>query len=417
LGHSLSQVIFCVQGVISPILANIYLHELDEFMAKMKADFDCGKTRRMNPAGKALSREIENRRNKIKRRKQRGDESEIPSLLAEIKTLTTERRNVPYSDWFDPNFRRILYCRYADDFLIGIIGSKADARAVMQNIQHFLNASLKLAISPEKSGIRKASKGTVFLGYTVRTHTANRVARKLCGGRSVVARIASDRVQLHAPQNNLAKFAERQRLGSYHTNRGSMRPEFCNYSDIEIIARYNALMRGIAEYYKLGTSWRNEVGRLYHVWWRSLINSLARKYKCSAPMIIQRLRHGNEYGVWYESRTGKRFWPVFALKHVNAAYLPRKNVDDLPTLYIGERTDLLDRLHAATCEACGAEGVPVEIHHARRLKDAQHLSLQARVKAARTRKRIVLCVPCHRAHHMGRLQARLDAMNASIGAG
>lgn len=196
-----------------------------------------------------------------------------------------------------------------------------------------------------------------------------------------------------------------------------MRPEFCNHSDVEIIARYNALMRGIAEYYKLGTSWRNEVSRLYHVWWRSLINSLAHKYKCSAPKIIQRLRHGNEYGVWYESRTGKRFWPVFALKHVNAAYLPRRNVDDLPILFVGERTDLMDRLHAATCEACGAEGVPVEIHHARRLKDAQHLSLQVRVKAARTRKRVVLCVPCHQAHHAGRLQGRLDSMNASIGAG
>ncbi len=62
-----------------------------------------------------------------------------------------------------------------------------------------------------------------------------------------------DRVQLHVPIDKLAKFAERNRLGSYHKNRGAKRSELENHADVEIIARYNAQMRGLVEYYKLGT--------------------------------------------------------------------------------------------------------------------------------------------------------------------
>jgi RNA-directed DNA polymerase len=74
-------------------------------------------------------------------------------------------------------------------------------------------------------------------------------------------------------------------------------------------------------------------------------------------------------------------------------------------------------LQARVCQACGASDAPVEVHHVRRLKDVKDRSLQVRVKAARTRKRIVLCAPCHDALHAGRLTARLHALDAVIGAG
>src|SRR3546814_1251706 len=66
-----------------------------------------------------------------------------------------------------PNFRRLRYCRYADDFLVGVIGSKADAVRIMADIQHFLADRLNLAVSPEKTGVRDASKGSPFLGFHV----------------------------------------------------------------------------------------------------------------------------------------------------------------------------------------------------------------------------------------------------------
>ena len=404
-------------GVISPILANVYLHELDEYMEKMKAGFDKGKRRRTNPQWRTLQQQIHNRIRKIDRRKQRGVEEDIPVLLREIRELKQERRNVPYSDWFDPDFRRLLYCRYADDFLIGVIGSKNDGRAVLKDVQTFLHDRLRLQVASAKTGIRKASKGAPFLGYHVKTHTQNRYQRTRRAGRTTVARVASDRVQLHAPIDKLAKFAERNRLGSVHTNRGTMKPELCNHSDLEIIVRYNAMMRGLAEYYKLGTSWRREVGRLYHVWWRSLINTLARKHKRSAAKIFQQLRRGDSYGLWYEGRSGQRFMRVFTLQNITGKPVRRTTIDRLPVQFIGVRSDIIDRLKAKVCEACGADDVPVEVHHARRMDDVKHRSIQVRVKAARMRKRIILCVPCHDAHHAGRLTARLNKLDASVGAG
>jgi RNA-directed DNA polymerase len=67
----------------------------------------------------------------------------------------------------DPNFRRLRYCRYADDFLIGVIGNKAEAVQIMADIQRFLADRLNLAVSPEKTGVRDASRGSPFLGFHV----------------------------------------------------------------------------------------------------------------------------------------------------------------------------------------------------------------------------------------------------------
>lgn len=102
-------------GVISPILANVYLHELDEYMERKQAGFDHGKGRRTTPEWHALCLKIYSRRKKIKYRKERGNESEIPQLVSEIRELEQKRRNVPCTDWADPNYRRLRYCRYADD--------------------------------------------------------------------------------------------------------------------------------------------------------------------------------------------------------------------------------------------------------------------------------------------------------------
>ncbi len=404
-------------GVISPILANVYLHELDEYMERKQAGFDHGKGRRTTPEWHALCLKIYSRRKKIKYRKERGNESEIPQLVSEIRELEQKRRNVPCTDWADPNYRRLRYCRYADDFLIGIIGSKAEAVAVLEDVQLYLSTHLRLTTSPAKTRVRKASTGTAFLGYTVRTHTYRGHYYRRRVERKTLVKVAGDRVQLHVPIDKLAKFAERNRLGSYHKNRGAKRSELENHADVEIIARYNAQMRGLVEYYKLGTEWRREVGRLYHIWWRSLMSTLACKHKCSAAKICARLRTKDGLGLWYESRKGARFLRVFALTHIADGKAVRANPDRMPTHHIAAHSDVVARLQARVCQACGTSDVPVEVHHVRRLKDVKDRSLQVRVKAARTRKRIVLCAPCHDALHAGRLTARLHALDAVIGAG
>ena len=110
------------------------------------------------------------------------------------------------------------------------------------------------------------------------------------GGRAVTKRVPDDRMQLHVPLDRLARFAQRQRLGVFHTNQGEARCELINNSDVAILTGYNALMRGFAEYYKLGTLWKREVSRLHHLWWWSVMKTLSRKHKCSVKKTALRLR-------------------------------------------------------------------------------------------------------------------------------
>src|SRR3546814_10218782 len=91
-----------------------------------------------------------------------------------------ERRKIPSVDPMDPNFRRLRYCRYADDFLVGVIGSKADAVRIMADIQHFLADRLNHAVSPEKTGVRDASKGSPFLGFHVCARSTESGVGKEC---------------------------------------------------------------------------------------------------------------------------------------------------------------------------------------------------------------------------------------------
>jgi len=405
-------------GVISPILANIYLHELDGFMAEMKARFDKGQTRRRSDAYLEISKQIQIRRRKIERRRANGQEEKIPALVEEIGEWERRRLEEPAVDPFDPDYRRLRYCRYADDFVIGVIGSKNDARNIMAEVRTYLAETLKLEVSEEKSGIRKADEGAMFLGYQLKTYGDGRTKRMIKGGRAVTMRVPGDRMQLHVPVDRLARFAERQRLGNIFTNRGEARCELINNSDVAILTGYNAIMRGLAEYYKLGTLWKDEVGRLHHLWWWSFMKTVSRKHKCSVKKTAERLRNGDRLGLWYEGRHQRRFKPMFRLKDVWPT--PASEHVDRQTLtyaHFSGRTDFVDRLRARTCQACGVENVPVEVHHVRKMSDMQGTTLWTQVKAARTRKRVVLCFDCHVAHHAGRLQERLDHMTASVGAG
>jgi len=391
-------------GVISPILANVYLHELDRFMGELKEGFDRGRYRKVNPDYRVIQRKLAARRKLVDRLKSEGRSAEAETILGDIRTLKAEQKRLPSRDWLDPGYRRLLYCRYADDFLVGIIGSKDDARKVMGQIKDFLGQTLALEASEEKSGIRKASEGALFLGYTVRTWTGDRAVRVRIRGRHVTKRSSSDCVQLRAPVEKLARFVEAKGYGNYHTLRSAHRGLMIANSDAAIVMAYNAEMRGLASYYSLATLWRHDLGRVHRVWWFSLMKTLAGKHRSTVRRIAQRLREGDEHVVRYAVRGGPKRCKVFRLKHLGPQPLRLPEVDNHPkAAWIMARSDILDRLNARECEACGTTDVPMEVHHARKLADMRQAPLLRRVAAARRRKRIVLCRPCHLALHAGTL--------------
>ncbi len=408
-------------GVVSPALANVYLHELDEFMEGLRDRFNRGTKRRPNPAYLIEAQRVKRARRKIDTLKAEGRKDQVEAQIDKLKTHLKALREIPSVDNLDPNFRRLRYIRYADDFLIGITGTKQEARDTMQTVRVFLRETLKLEVSEEKSGISYAKDGTGFLGYTVRTNgTPPNLHKMVLHGHTVIRRSAAHMTSLHAPMDKLVSFVKRQRLGNYHLIRGTMRPELTNSSDYEIVTLYNAVMRGLAEYYALGSDWKRELSRVQRVWWFSLMKTLGRKHKCSVSKVVCNLLsvHDGEPGLWIESAKKRRFVRTFKLKYVSEKVIQKPNLDDVPqTIRGAARTDMIDKLRAQKCERCGSANAPLEIHHVRRLADVIDLSMTTRAQIARQRKRQAVCRDCHVAIHAGTLQARMNRLKANVGAG
>ena len=142
-------------GIASPVLSNIYLHKLDMFVEKVLIpEYTRGRLRAKNPEYRAVEREI------VKARR-RGDRAEVRSLYRRLHSL-------PSQDPDDPGYRRLRYCRYADDTLLGFAGPKAEAEQIKRRLAEFLRDDLKLDLSPDKTLITHArTQRARFLGYEI----------------------------------------------------------------------------------------------------------------------------------------------------------------------------------------------------------------------------------------------------------
>ena len=143
-------------GIVSPILANIYLHEFDEFMEQKKREFDRGKARHEGKEWQVATQGLQHYRKRIDALK--GDNSPEVCTLREryeqkIRELSERQKRLPASDPLDPTYRRLFYVRYADDYLIGIIGNKQEAEGLLREITTFLNTSLRLETELLQTGL------------------------------------------------------------------------------------------------------------------------------------------------------------------------------------------------------------------------------------------------------------------------
>ncbi len=83
-------------------------------------------------------------------------------LTTVARELRKQLRGTPSKDPQDPGYRRLRYCRYADDTLLGFAGPKAEAEQIKQRLAQFLRDDLKLELNPDKTLITHARTGTTF---------------------------------------------------------------------------------------------------------------------------------------------------------------------------------------------------------------------------------------------------------------
>ena len=112
-------------GIVSPILANVYLHELDEFVERLRQRLEQGRIKNRNPAYRSLA-------NKKARMVAKGQ-----TKTAALRALVKQMRALPTVQGDDPAFIRVRYLRYADDWMIGVCGSKALAQHIKEDVKIF----------------------------------------------------------------------------------------------------------------------------------------------------------------------------------------------------------------------------------------------------------------------------------------
>jgi len=291
--------------------------------------------------------------------------------------------------------------------VIGVIGSKAEAEAIMEQVKTFLTSTLKLTMAEEKSQVVHASKGTQFLGYTMAIHSGRKIIRIKRGGRHTQMKSVSEQMQLHIPKGRFETFCTDKKYGNYQTFKALHRSLLLNRSEAEIILAYNAELRGLANYYVLAYNVKGRISKLYRLWQLSLFKTLAAKRKTSVKQVAESLKlEDGSYGIHYQVKGEQRTLKLFRLKTWRRPHGGVASVDKEPKVaqYTLAKSELIRRLNASQCEYCETKTGPFEVHHVRGLKSiTSGKELWQRIMIARHRKTLVLCKRCHRLLTAGKL--------------
>ena len=388
-------------GIISPILANIYLDQLDTYMREYIQKFNKGKERADNP--ERVKFEYGKSRAVLKL-KAVTDREERKSIVKEIKHFDKERAKIPCGVDMDANFRRLKYVRYADDFLCAVIGTKKEAEAIKQDIKKFLSEKLSLELSDEKTLITHGRKSAKFLGYEIYIRKSVLTKRNKAGR---LTRPFNNKVYLKMPTQVIRKklldygALEIKMHNGKEFYKPKHRPYLINSDDLEILERYNAEIRGIYNFYSIANNCHS-LHTFKYIMEYSMYKTYASKYRSSVVQICKKYKKDGVFTVSYKNRKGQTLKRQFyhdGFKRKKQEY--GDCYDRLPVQYFYHGTSLIDRLKANRCELCGKENVKLDMHHVRKLKDLQGKEDWERHMIARKRKTIALCRSCHKKVHYG----------------
>jgi len=344
-------------GIISPLLSNVYLNELDRFAeGTLIPTYTRGKHRKVNPGYRCLQTQIA-----VARRRED---------LDEVKRLKRERRKLMAGAPCDPDYRRLRYVRYADDFLLGFVGPREEAEEIRQRLGEFLERQLKLTLSVEKTLITHATDDSAkFLGYEIK------VTR--CGS------LVSDHGR-RTTNGNIALLMPRRVVGKYrdrYSNEGktAARPDLIPETDYTIIQRYQAVLQGLYNFYCMAVNVGNKKRMTYLKWLleTSLTKTLASKFRCKVSDIHRRygasVLDGKVLQVAVKRPDKEPLVATFG--GIPFERIPEgKGVVDFAFelawfKQTSSRAEVVQRLLAGKCELCGIKGEPVQVHHIRKLAD------------------------------------------------
>jgi len=322
-----------------------------------------------------------------------------------LKPLRKELLTVTISDPYDPDYRRLRYIRYADDFLLGFAGPKNEAEEIRQSLSEFLEQRLKLTLSKEKTLITHANdERAKFLGYEIKVTRCGHLISE------DDKRATNGYIALLMPRKVVQKYR------SLYSKKGKVqhRTELLPETDYTIVQRYQSVLKGLYNYYCMAVNVSKQMGYIKWVLETSLTKTLASKFRCKVSEIYKRYQvtwlDRKELRVTIERPNKEPLIAVFG------GFAFERNPEGLGAvdfrfetawfLPSGKRSEVVQRLLFGKCELCGEEDEPVAVHHIRQLRDIDRPGRRPKanwekIMAARRRKTLVVCGRCHWAIHEG----------------
>ena len=381
-------------GICSPILANIYLNELDKKFREIAERFDKPRSAYQTPEYHAASKELKRLSYWIDHT---ADEAARQELIDQHRAQKEAMRNLPCKP---ADNKKFTFVRYADDWLAGVCGTKAECEDLKAEIAEFLSTELKLTLSEEKTLITHSSEKVRFIGYDICVRRNQEVkGHRMKNGTWRKSRTLHMKVALSVPHTEkIEKFMFAKKVIRQKEN-GEFQPihraGLLNLADYEIVEQYNAEARGLCNYYNLACDYHT-LDYFCYLMEYSCLKTIANKHKTSIRKIIRQYKDGKTWSVPYETKAGtKRVRPV------KIADCKRGEASDI--IYqrkkFSWKTTIRQRLNARVCELCGCKEADLyEVHVIRNLNELGNSDWETVMKKKR-RKTLVVCSKCHERIH------------------
>lgn len=386
-------------SVVSPILANIYYHELDEFIKTIKINTETPETDRKKLKS-ATYKSLEYQIGKI-RKEMLLHEQHSPTrqeLTKKIKALRKRRLETPS---LKSKIIRIEYVRYADDWMIGIAGDRNLAIDIKEKVDYFMKITLGQKLNPTKTKVTDLRKGNVnFLGYEIFLPRNRPISRYKGKGVRTIRR-GNPALRFDLPVAKVTqRYVEKGYLKSLKNGiRPISRASYTVLEDHVIVSHYRSLWLGILNYYS-GCTHRGRLQYIHYLLHMSCAMTLGHRHRMSCSKIFR--KHGKSLTVKIPHKDKdktvsfpyKTTWGIAERK-----WFLGKKVSITRDRY----ANLISRSSLGLpCAICDSNVGPIEMHHVKHVRKQgyryegfhQQMSLL-------NRKQIPLCKGCHHRVHAG----------------
>lgn len=292
-------------GTVSSVIGNIYLAQLDKYMKEYAAKYDKGAKRKVTVVNKRRA----DRADRLRRKMPPGaGEIRKRALLERIRQAKGRRLSEAFEPPMAEGHRRLKYVRYADDFLIGVIGSRQDCQRIKEDIATYMESALKLGIRADSLLITHSSDNARFLGFDITLRRPKAMRHEGYGhpkrafGSKVMLKLSSETVKGRLRSYDAIRFTT--------DSNGKMkwmpkaRAPLLTRNIEEILAIYNSQIKGFCDYYGIADNASSRCAAFSYIMEYSLYMTIGEKLRKSLREVINKYRKDKIFSVPYKDKKG-----------------------------------------------------------------------------------------------------------------